>query len=700
MLHQLQQQQQHQQQQIQQQYHPGSFQQQQQQQQPSHQYPIYQQQGFMPHSATQNIPTYQTPNQSFHHPSSNVMHLNLQQSSSSQYMNQNQQYVKYPNTQFYTPQPQSQPQPQPQLQVQPQPQPHMQSQTSLYDKQQNRQLHTMNKSQQQGKQLSNKQYYTQPQSAFVQKKADQSKQQITSQSKFKKSKKKGKKKQSKSENESLQPQSLDISKELNNEYIFFGFERVDKQKLTYIDLLDDFKDYTLLDDFGSCTAHWMTDHTNQKLHPYHYSLLKHRIPFIIDNESRPVVDQSPGPSKPKNNEIKYTVRVVLCNGIEENDLDNDFIPLSSKESLHVTHLVKFLTISSGKSFIFPGGSYDETIDGPISDSNAFINTSIRHVRDQLDIDLSGCKTWYKFIDIHYSRFDNQINDITVFMIPSIWDIIPDYNDFIESWFSRELKKLKSDREREIEYLEERKKAEEAKMKSQKEKDGQADDNAQESFQKLEFLLLEKKNENLDELIDRSNAPRSSHIFATTRREKYSNLKTSLRSLNDLLNCNIDSENSFENVLFAKQFCLFLQRDYGNFILDSLSSFYFMSLSNEDKIHEDKSLLLSNDNDDDNNKKRKREDLDNTDKSNKIKKTNDSTIDHSLSDSKGSTHDEVIGDQPIMDKGGQSNESAQSPNSNFELNNEKISDDNKILTDILQQQQQQVKIIFQFSIFFN
>ena len=36
-------------------------------------------------------------------------------------------------------------------------------------------------------------------------------------------------------------------------------------------------------------------------------------------------------------------------------------------------------------------------------NKGLINAAIRHARDQLDLDLSPCSSWLRFVEVHYAR---------------------------------------------------------------------------------------------------------------------------------------------------------------------------------------------------------------------------------------------------------------------------------------------------------
>ncbi|XP_049849443.1 uncharacterized protein LOC126318679 [Schistocerca gregaria] len=161
----------------------------------------------------------------------------------------------------------------------------------------------------------------------------------------------------------------------------------------------------------------------------------------------PVTTLTPRSDVPSrdDNSIQYWVKVMLVSGVPFNtEFDSivspqsHMIPASSLDKddsiIHFTQLFKCLVVRRQRNRLCAfGGLHDPSVDGDPLDDQSLINCAIRVVKDQLELDLSGCTRWIKFMEVHYSRVDASVNDISVYFIPSIWDILPDLETSVSIW---------------------------------------------------------------------------------------------------------------------------------------------------------------------------------------------------------------------------------------------------------------------------
>jgi len=163
--------------------------------------------------------------------------------------------------------------------------------------------------------------------------------------------------------------------------------------------------------------------------------------------------------------------VVPCTGRE---------PIAENETIALTKQIKFMVFKKEHSQLaLVGGRYDPELDAtdgwtpPTLDQLRSVSRSesdigfhrciVRHVKDQLDLDLSDCKQWWKFVTICYDR--GSYTDVTVIYLVSLWDVLPDREQFLSSWEQREYHRLDKIRNKEIAKLE----LEKAKKEKQKER---------------------------------------------------------------------------------------------------------------------------------------------------------------------------------------------------------------------------------------
>jgi len=205
----------------------------------------------------------------------------------------------------------------------------------------------------------------------------------------------------------------------------------------------------------------------------------------------------------------------------------------------------------------------KSIDGEPSEE-AFKNCAIRHCKDLLELDLTPCKNWWKFLELQYAKKTHK--QITIIYLVSIWDCLPSREEFINSWSKREIAKLEK------------------------------------NFQKK---ILEQNKTNPDTppvetpifQVDLSKAPHNTYIYTNAKKEKYINTKTLKISLDGLLDYNIndDTELTFEVSLFAENFNDMLQRDFGTEIYHSLMSYNpSRKRKREEELQVNKKRKLEND----------------------------------------------------------------------------------------------------------
>eukprot|EP00906_Rhabdomonas_costata_P029389 RCo041483 len=144
------------------------------------------------------------------------------------------------------------------------------------------------------------------------------------------------------------------------------------------------------------------------------------VPFVADPELTVPVPE-PEPERPET-EGRHFARVMLISSakpepkVEGND---------KKEPVrtHLAKNVKFLVGKKTSGLFAIGGAWSATKDGgdPTTDK-ALIKTATRHCKEICGVDLSTCKTWTKFMEIHYTR-PSGAKDRTVFFIPDLWNHI-------------------------------------------------------------------------------------------------------------------------------------------------------------------------------------------------------------------------------------------------------------------------------------
>jgi len=163
-------------------------------------------------------------------------------------------------------------------------------------------------------------------------------------------------------------------------------------------------------DFESVIHHWPTQ-GNLDIP------LSVTIPFHTDPDlTLPVPEAEP---EAADTEPKYIARVMLLSMVKEEEPADD---KKKAPKPHMSKRIKFLVAKKANGGLMSiGGPHSPAKDGgdPTTDS-AMIKTAIRHCKEICGIDLTPCKTWYKFCEIVYKR-PSGAQDRTVVFVPDIWN---------------------------------------------------------------------------------------------------------------------------------------------------------------------------------------------------------------------------------------------------------------------------------------
>eukprot|EP00899_Mesostigma_viride_P029793 jgi/Mesvir1/999/Mv17537-RA.1 len=106
---------------------------------------------------------------------------------------------------------------------------------------------------------------------------------------------------------------------------------------------------------------------------------------------------------------------------------------------HLHQLIKFLLIKS--DHIAPvSGWWSQEVDGgnpgDVGDESALVRTAVRAARERVGLDLSGCQTWTRVMEIHYER-EGGVREVAVFLLPDVWNALPDPASWPAVWKQHE-----------------------------------------------------------------------------------------------------------------------------------------------------------------------------------------------------------------------------------------------------------------------
>jgi hypothetical protein len=239
-----------------------------------------------------------------------------------------------------------------------------------------------------------------------------------------------------------------------------------------------------------------------------------------------------------------------------------------------------------------GGRWDEELDGgdPANGDSALIKTAIRCAKESTQLDLSGCKTWSRILEVHYERQGENglpsLKEITVMFLPSISDIIPSTEVWQARWRARQQAKLEIEaaakKTKDASEDKVPKEGEANGVKEEKEAVGEA--SISEEKPDIQEILAENQekseNDSVKPVTEENKEPSipleeipAPGLVLTTKRSKSSKMRSMTISLDGLLDYDEEDreECTFELSLFAEVLQELLQSKMGNRILSNLQT---------------------------------------------------------------------------------------------------------------------------------
>ncbi|PAA63877.1 hypothetical protein BOX15_Mlig015350g3 [Macrostomum lignano] len=166
---------------------------------------------------------------------------------------------------------------------------------------------------------------------------------------------------------------------------------------------------------------------------------------LTGNSDAPVLE-------PQDQDYRYSAKVMLlsCPSLAELYRQTCSLAQAAADSrfrcIGLANALSFLCgfVSSGDSKSAPpdplalGGPWSPSVDGEDveGDPMVLVNTAIRHARRLAGVDLSGCSTWYKFMELHYYREPRRSSssdssqqqarlETVTYFLPDVWTAVPD-----------------------------------------------------------------------------------------------------------------------------------------------------------------------------------------------------------------------------------------------------------------------------------
>ncbi|KAL5225939.1 hypothetical protein ABZP36_012578 [Zizania latifolia] len=239
-------------------------------------------------------------------------------------------------------------------------------------------------------------------------------------------------------------------KEIKREYIckVLPFRLVDDER-DYLSLTKRFPRLVISPDFSKIVLNWTRESLNLSLHTP--VSLEHGIHEVDDSTEEEAVIPSGKTASTKISEIIWNAKVLLMSGMS-NSAFADITSLRSTDEriVHLNNILKFAVFKRDRSLFAIGGPWNAAIDGgdPSVDCSCLIQTAIRHVKELVQVDLSNCTQWNRFLEVHYNRVGKDglfsHKEITVLFVPNLSECLPSVDLWKNNWIA--YKKSKAEKE--------------------------------------------------------------------------------------------------------------------------------------------------------------------------------------------------------------------------------------------------------------
>ncbi|CAM8922227.1 unnamed protein product [Rhodiola kirilowii] len=176
----------------------------------------------------------------------------------------------------------------------------------------------------------------------------------------------------------------------------------------------------------------------------------------------PVNQIATGNSDAKPRDTVWIAKVLLMSGLSRSALE-DLVSESDDRLVHICNILRFSILKRDRAFTAIGGPWDPTDGGdPSNDDSSLVQTALRYVKDTTQLDLQKCRTWNRFLEIHYDRVGNDglfsHKEVTVLYVPDLSECVPSFDAWKNQWL--EHRKAVAERERQNDLKKEKNKTKE------------------------------------------------------------------------------------------------------------------------------------------------------------------------------------------------------------------------------------------------
>ncbi|BBN17937.1 hypothetical protein MPTK1_7g18160 [Marchantia polymorpha subsp. ruderalis] len=292
----------------------------------------------------------------------------------------------------------------------------------------------------------------------------------------------------------------------------------------------------------------------------------------------------------------WNAKVMLMSGSSEAALNELLVDDSPDEKpAHLHNLLKFVALRKDRSAIMAaGGVWDKELDGgdPAIDEEALIRTAIRCTKQATQLDLSQCKNWIRFLEVHYERPGEDglpsHREVTVMFVPDLSSCLPllgDWHQQCTLW-----RQSKLEREGQAKAEKDGKSSENKTSVREGDSNGSIKDGETETLdeskdevekEKEKEKEVEEKIETKEEEVEgkekgtevkiEEELPQQSGFILTTQRTKTTKMRSMTISLDGLLDYDEEDreECTFELSVFAEIYQEMLQCKMGSLILSDI-----------------------------------------------------------------------------------------------------------------------------------
>ncbi|VAI89760.1 unnamed protein product [Triticum turgidum subsp. durum] len=236
-------------------------------------------------------------------------------------------------------------------------------------------------------------------------------------------------------------------KEIKREYLckVLPFRLVDDER-DCLSLTKRYPRLSVIPDFSKIVLNWAKESLNLSLHTP--VSLEHAICEDDDKADESALVSSENTSSIKTPETIWNAKVLLMSGMS-NGAFADITSMRSTDErvVHLNNILKFAVFKKDRSLLAIGGPWNAALDGgdPLVDCSCLIRTAIRYVKELVQVDLSNCTSWNRFLEVHYNRVGNDglfsHKEITVLFVPNLSECIPSMDIWRSNWIAYRKSKI-------------------------------------------------------------------------------------------------------------------------------------------------------------------------------------------------------------------------------------------------------------------